>query len=476
MSDSYPFPRSQHRKTLTTHKRVASSRSSSFSSSPQRTVERTEHIQETRRTPYESQIESTPATIVTPDTPDIPATPKAPEKLEAPVNPSTPPPTHRQPRGLLYKSTCFIMMLFSLGLVAILLQISPLEAKLYRQNVLTFEVSPDAKITGQKIEYNDPDCDPGMHCVVTKTCAAPGTGPTLSGDKKYFACCLAGQHLLGSADTAFDCCADGHDLAGSKATGYHCCPKGFDFDGVLCKQVCQNGKKLVNGKCACAEGTEEAQDGTCHPKRDIPGVCHSGLESGKLGSLSPCLYARCTKPRQGKCYTFTAENGNRLGLRNDNVYYAAPDSMVQRYGKFQLCIDEKCTPGKTINPSDKSYIRDMYGDLATGANKGQWLNNAQNGAHIGRTPNFALAGQFALSKWPCGKYCLGGFAAGIGPACPAEVPAMTFYSQDPQMCVPFDLTEVPCDIRDNANNCIWKNGDQCCNKVDCAWKPLAGKA
>ena len=172
----------------------------------------------------------------------------------------------------------------------------------------------------------------------------------------------------------------------------------------------------------------------------------------------------------GKCYTFTGETGNRLGLRNDGVYYAAPDSMVQRYGKFKLCLDEKCTPGQAVNPSDKVYIKDVYGDVATGANNGQWLNNAQNGVHIGRTPTFANAGQFALSKWPCGKYCLGGFQFGVGPACPAEIPAMTFYSQDPQMCVAFELTEVPCDIKADANNCIWANGEQCCNKVDCSGK------
>jgi hypothetical protein len=170
----------------------------------------------------------------------------------------------------------------------------------------------------------------------------------------------------------------------------------------------------------------------------------------------------------GKCYVLKAENGNRLGLRNDNVYYAAPDSMIQRYGKFQLCADEKCAPGQAVNPSSQVYIRDTYGDLATGANRGQWLNNAANGAHIGRTPTFANAGHFSISKWPCGKYCLGGFTQGIGPACPADVPAMTFYSQDPQMCVAFEFTEVPCDLKLDANNCIWKNGDQCCNRVDCA--------
>jgi hypothetical protein len=135
--------------------------------------------------------------------------------------------------------------------------------------------------------------------------------------------------------------------------------------------------------------------------------------------------------------------------------------MTQRYGKFQLCVDEKCTPGKAVNPADKTYIKDIYGDTGTGANRGQWLNNAQNGVHIGRTKDFTTADQFALTKWPCGKYCLGGFQWGVGPACPAVTPAMTFYTQDPQMCVPYNLMEVPCDNKANGNNCVWKSGDQC---------------
>lgn len=33
------------------------------------------------------------------------------------------------------------------------------------------------------------------------------------------------------------------------------------------------------------------------------------------------------------------------------------------------------------------------------------------------------------------------------------------------MCVAFDFAEVPCDIRNDVN-CIWKIGDQCCDKTD----------
>ncbi|GAO19530.1 hypothetical protein UVI_02040560 [Ustilaginoidea virens] len=141
-----------------------------------------------------------------------------------------------------------------LSLLFLLFRASPFEAKNYKKNIPTFEVGPGAKIVGNRIEYDDPDCDPGLECKTTKMCAAAGTSPTLSDDKKYFACCAAGQRLLGSPETAFDCCAAGHDLVGSPEHGWHCCPTGFEWDGNLCKQVCKNGKVLVDGKQAQASG------------------------------------------------------------------------------------------------------------------------------------------------------------------------------------------------------------------------------
>ncbi|KAI3319797.1 cysteine-rich secreted protein [Xylariaceae sp. AK1471] len=344
---------------------------------------------------------------------------------------------------------------FQLSLLGLLFHAAGLDAQAHTKNVPTYAIGPGVQIDGQTITYDDPDCPIGLKCKPkTATCGTAGTAPTLSADKKYFACCAAGQRLLNTADQVFDCCASGHDLVGDSHCGYHCCPTGFSWDGKICKEFCKNGKSLVDGKCVCPKGTTENPDGTCkeEPKEEPKDTeCTSGLESGK-------------------CYIFKAENGNRLGLDVLNIYAAAPEAMGQRYGKFQLCLDENCTPGEEINPSSEVFIRDTYGDLATGANKNQWLNGAANGIHIGRTPLFAQAGHFSISKWPCGKYCLGGVTQGVGPACPAQTPAMTFYAQDPQMCVEYEFTEVPCDIKSDANNCIWKNGDQCCNKVDCSNK------
>jgi len=177
---------------------------------------------------------------------------------------------------------------------------------------------------------------------------------------------------------------------------------------------------------------------------------------------------------QGKCYTFAYPNGSNshlIGYTTIGDYYGpAPEDRNHRAGKFKLCEDQACTPGSPIDSADGFRILDTNGDPNTGANPNQWLDNKQNGGHIGKTPNYADAGIFTLTKWPCGKYCLGELNAGIGPTCPSDVTGMTFTTADKDSCVVVDLMEVPCDIHAKENNCIWKNGDECCNKVDCAGK------
>ncbi|RYC55557.1 hypothetical protein CHU98_g10652 [Xylaria longipes] len=333
------------------------------------------------------------------------------------------------------------MKSLQLSVLALLLNAGTLEAKVFRKNIPTFEVLPGAKITNNKIEYDDPDCDAGLDCHTAKTCSITGFVPSLTADKKYFACCATGQRLLGSADTAFDCCADGHHLVGGPDTGYYCCEIGFTWDGQQCKKVCQNGKSLVNGKCACPEGTMEGSDGTCkETSKPTAGKCSSGLEFGN--------------------YYGATWFGTGFGY----AYYSAAETSLYRLAKLQLCANEKCDITGELNPSDKVYIRDLWGDLGSGVNNRQWLNNYANGAHIIHTPTFADAGTFAISKWLCGKYCLGGFTQGFGPACPTAENAFTFFSLDPEMCVAFEFHEVPCSLKNDANNCIWTGGDQCSKK------------
>ncbi|KAH8424285.1 cysteine-rich secreted protein [Aspergillus melleus] len=326
----------------------------------------------------------------------------------------------------------------------ILLATGPLAtAKTYTTNIPVKEISGTWTIVGNSITWTEDGFKTSIDC----DDQAGNKKLSLSGDKKFAGCCLSGQRLVGSPDTAFDCCATGHDLAGSKDTGYICCPQGEVYDGVVCKAaepVCQNGKVLVNGECVCPKGTKEGKHGTCEVVK-----CDSGLQTGK-------------------CYTFTGENGHRLGF-GGSWFITEAESMALKSGRFKLCKDEACKAGEPISPSDQVFIKDIHGNPRTGALPNRWLNAAMNGAHVGKTDVFAQAGKFSMTKWPCGKYCLGGFDYGLGPACPSNTPALTFFENDKQACVPFDFTEVPCDVKAEENNCIWKSSeDQCCGGVvDC---------
>lgn len=169
----------------------------------------------------------------------------------------------------------------------------------------------------------------------------------------------------------------------------------------------------------------------------------------------------------GKCYFFTGRSGNYLTY-NGGQYSETGLSKYIRPAKLQLCKDEKCTPGLPVNPSNVVNLKDLHGSLPEATDANQWLDNKQNGAHIGKTPTYADAGSFALTKWPCGKYCLTGFPQGLSQACPDANPGISFDNKATDSCIEFELLEVPCDIRDDENNCAWKSGrDQCCGKVDC---------
>lgn len=171
----------------------------------------------------------------------------------------------------------------------------------------------------------------------------------------------------------------------------------------------------------------------------------------------------------GRCYTFTFENGFRFGYNSAGFYTASDESRAQQFGKFMLCADEKCTSRVDINPGEGFRIKDIHGTANGGADAKQWLDNAKDGAHITKTADFLKAGNFTITKWPCGKYCLGGLDAGVGPTCPTEMVGATFTTMDDQSCIPMSLLEVPCDIRAGANNCIWDTkADQCAEYRSCS--------
>lgn len=287
---------------------------------------------------------------------------------------------------------------------------------------------------------SDGDLEEVLRC---KRASALQLSYAVADGKKWAACCLPGQKLMTSHGAAFDCCtAEGHYLAAGPNGKYSCCPTGQIFDGTICKDPPEPPKPAPKpdptpGKL-CPNGKPTGPNGECE--------CDSGLTTGK-------------------CYTFTMENGKRLGILGAGRYYSAGDpSNAHQWGKFKLCKDEDCAPGQPINPADKVFIKNIHGNPNGGYGPNTWLNNAANGAHITKAPTFAQAGEFTLTKWPCGKYCLGGVDAGIGSTCPSAEPAMTFATADKEVCMPMTVTEVPCQIHNNDNNCIWDTAArQCCS-------------
>ncbi|KAK4450467.1 hypothetical protein QBC34DRAFT_349222 [Podospora aff. communis PSN243] len=277
-----------------------------------------------------------------------------------------------------------------------------------------------------------------------------GTQFTYSADRQWVGCCLPGQTLEGSRETAFDCCGAGHKLVGSKEAGYRCCPSGQEFDGAKCKDptpVCQNGKLLVDGKCVCPAGTVESSSGGCQTTPI---------------SVCPNATACPSEVTAGKCYLFKMDNGEYLGYHNRGWYSASKPSNSFQPGKFKLCKEESCPNGAPVNPGDAIRIQDLHGQANSGRDPNHWLNGAANGGHIAKTPDYSTAGVFTITKWTPGKYCLGGFNSGVGPTCPSDDPAVTFNSLDQQSCVPLELVPVPCDIRDVNNNCLWTGGQKPC--------------
>ncbi|SCV58783.1 related to cysteine-rich secreted protein [Fusarium fujikuroi] len=314
------------------------------------------------------------------------------------------------------------------------------------------DLGDNVVITGSQVSWDDP-----VDGFTQSVSCSPARGKYLAitDDEKHAACCPAPDLLLkGSRATEFHCCAAGHDVAGDANVGYQCCPVGDTFDGTVCKPQCTGGKDLdVNGNCVCPTGQEEDNQGFCVVPP--PDNCSSGLETGK-------------------CYIFKgAETGRRLSWAGQQ-YSEAERSKEVIPGKFQLCRDETCSPGLPVNPSHTLYIKDLHAahpSTSVVAHKvpGQWLDGATGGTHISKAQNFAKAGKFSITKYTCGTYCLTGVPQGLAMACPHTNPSFSFYNGDfVEACVEFELIEVPCDIRSDANNCMWtSNPDQCCGKVAC---------
>ena len=96
------------------------------------------------------------------------------------------------------------------------------------------ELEPDQVVTEDATEV-DMRTSPGSDFTVLFKCIKDNKKIALSADSHFVGCCLPGQHLSGSEQSAFDCCGAGHELAGGAGVGYTCCPTGFMYDGSVCK-------------------------------------------------------------------------------------------------------------------------------------------------------------------------------------------------------------------------------------------------
>lgn len=158
----------------------------------------------------------------------------------------------------------------------------------------------------------------------------------------------------------------------------------------------------------------------------------------------------------GKCYTLRMENGELLGYHRAGWYTASSSSRHHIFGKFKFCKSEACDSNESIDPTDGFRIRDLHGDAETGSRANHWLDNKSGGGHISKTPDYEKAGIFSVTKWSCGQYCLTGFEKGLSPTCPSADPAITFSAKDKEACRPVEIVEVPCEIRNDSNNCLWE--------------------
>lgn len=112
---------------------------------------------------------------------------------------------------------------------------------------------------------------------------------------KYVACCGPDEHLSGSITHGLSCCGAGRERTGSPAQGYGCCPKGNIYEGGKCKtpkDLCRDGKHMVDGKCLCPAGTIEDKNGNC----TVPTPLSAGTDRPPgtfLDSSGQCVSKSC---------------------------------------------------------------------------------------------------------------------------------------------------------------------------------------
>ncbi|KAF5345062.1 hypothetical protein D9758_010459 [Tetrapyrgos nigripes] len=230
-----------------------------------------------------------------------------------------------------------------------------------------------------------------------------------------------------------------------KATGQQlCCPSSKnlvildnDRDGVCCdmSQIVEDGQ--------CVTPTPGGGSGPQCPRQPA-GAC--ALKAACGNSTNNGL-------EYGSCYTLAFPDGHQLGRgRNGANNEYIEDGYVQDI-PFKVCKSTTdCGTGSLAN-GDSFYLQDLVGDPGDATGKLGW-NNAAGGTHLTMTPDPASAGQFKGKSSCSGTNCkcvvkLSGNPNGLGYACPAQQPGITFWPNQ-RVTLNMQFIEIPCTNADPA--------------------------
>ncbi|KAG5758526.1 hypothetical protein H9Q72_013334 [Fusarium xylarioides] len=253
-------------------------------------------------------------------------------------------------------------------------------------NVKVEKTDPGVSIRGNQISILHADAD-GEKFYACNLDA--GKILTRSDDKKWVACCLSGQRLVGVTETDFDCCDESDVVTGSSDAGYGCCPPGHTYDGTTCRR---RQSSAVSGDPVPAE-----------------------MKSGII---------------EGRCYELTFSDGLVLGIDAKAFYKVAKSVPEHRPGSFHKSIIIEDPIQQPNGNRDTKY----------------WLDNSRDGNSIKRTENIEKAGLFTLKKSSDG-YCLGGLHQGVDRADTEAGLRFLLGEENKDSCLLFKPVEVSCKMQ-----------------------------
>ncbi|KAK7436894.1 hypothetical protein VKT23_018914 [Stygiomarasmius scandens] len=234
-------------------------------------------------------------------------------------------------------------------------------------------------------------------------------------------------------------------------------------------RCCGTAKKLVilekrSRRGICCEANQIAQGNNCvnpnhsddnHHNGNGPtdnGSCSNGRGCPRQPSGACALRAACGNSTHigleyGHCYNLVFSDGHQLGRGRfgaTNEYIQ--DGYVQNI-PFKVCKSTTDCGTGSVQNDDNFFLQDLLGSPDDPNALPGW-NNAPGGMHTSMTIDPSTAGKFK-GKSACSANCkcimrLSGNPGGLGFACPATQPGITFW-QNRQVTLDLQFVEVPCD-------------------------------